>query len=107
VYGSTDNIVADFRSGTHYMGEAFTASANNPPVFSVRLFGTAPFADKGVVVVKDNNVIYTYPNSGDRVVAFTFQDMAPTPGKTSYYYVRGLQADTNIVWVSPMWVTWQ
>jgi len=28
-------------------------------------------------------------------------------GQTSYYYVRGVQTDGQIVWVSPMWVTMQ
>jgi hypothetical protein len=101
VYGSTDNIVADFRSGTHFMGEAFTTST--PPIFLVRLWGTAPF--QKVVVVKDNNVAYS--TSGDRALAFTYQDTAATKGKTSYYYVRGVQTDGQIVWVSPMWVTLQ
>ena len=101
VYGSTDNIVADFRSGTHFMGEAFNTSG--PPVFTVRLWGTAPF--KEVVVVKDNNVVFS--TTGDRVVSFTYQDPTATKGKTSYYYVRGLQTDGQIVWVSPMWVTMQ
>jgi hypothetical protein len=101
MYGSTDNILADFRSGTHFMGETF--SAGSPPVFTVRLWGTAPF--KEVVVVKDNNVVYS--TSGDRVLAFSWQDQTATKGKTSYYYVRGLQTDGQIVWVSPMWVTLQ
>ncbi len=101
IYGSTDNIVADFRSGTHFMGEAFTTSS--APVFTARLFGTAPF--QTVVVVKDNNVVYS--TSGDRVVSFSWQDQAAQKGKTSYYYVRGLQTDGQIVWVSPMWVTMQ
>lgn len=101
MYGSTDNIVADFRSGTHFMGEAFTTSS--APVFTVRLWGTAPF--QTVVVVKDNSVVYS--TSGDRVVSFSWQDTAAQKGKTSYYYVRGLQTDGQIVWVSPMWVTMQ
>ena len=101
MYGSTDNILADFRSGTHFMGEAFTATG--APVFTVRLFGTAPF--QNVVLVKDGNVAYT--TSGDRVLAFSYQDSAAVKGKTSYYYVRGLQTDGQIVWVSPMWVTLQ
>jgi hypothetical protein len=101
MYGSTDNIVADFRSGSHFMGEAFTASS--APVFTVRLWGTNTF--QSVVVVKDNNVVYS--TSGDRAVAFTWQDQTAVKGKTSYYYVRGLQTDGQIVWVSPMWVTLQ
>ena len=101
MYGSTDNILADFRSGTHFMGESFTTAAQ--PVFTVRLWGTAPF--QNVSVVKDNNIVYS--TSGDRVLFFNWQDLTAQSGKTSYYYVRGLQADGQVVWVSPMWVTMQ
>jgi hypothetical protein len=101
LYGSTDYILADFRSGTHFMGEAFTSTS--APQFKVRLWGTAPF--QNVVVVKDNNIVYS--TSGDRVVSFTWQDPTAQRGKTSYYYVRGLQTDGQVVWVSPMWVTMQ
>jgi hypothetical protein len=37
-------------------------------------------------------------------VSFTWRDAEPTAGKESYYYVRGEQADGEIVWVSPMWI---
>lgn len=101
MYGSTDNIVADFRSGTHFMGEAYTSAS--PPVFNVRLWGTNTF--QNVVLVKDGKAVYS--TSGDRVVSFSFQDTSAQSGKTSYYYVRGLQTDGQIVWVSPIWVTMQ
>ena len=100
-YGSTENILADFRAGNHFMGESFITTT--APVFSVRLWGTAAF--QKVVLVKDNNVVFS--TSGDRVMSFTYQDPAPAKGKTSYYYVRGLQTDGQIVWVSPIWVTMQ
>jgi hypothetical protein len=48
-----------------------------------------------------------YSTSGDRVLSFSYQDATAQTGKTSYYYVRGLQADGQIVWVSPMWMTMQ
>jgi hypothetical protein len=101
MYGSTDNILADFRSGSHYMGESF--SVTGAPIFTVRLWGTAPF--QNVVLVKDGNAVYS--TSGDRVIAFTYQDQSVVKGKQSYYYVRGTQTDGQIVWVSPMWVTSQ
>jgi hypothetical protein len=69
----------------------------------VRLWGTAPF--QKVVVVKDNNIVFS--TGGDRFVAFNYQDMTQQKGQTSYYYVRGLQTDGQIVWVSPIWVTMQ
>ena len=83
------------------MGEYFTTSS--APVFTVRLWGTAPF--QNVSLVKDNNIVYS--TSGDRVLSFSYQDPTAQKGKTSYYYVRGLQTDGQIVWVSPMWVTLQ
>jgi len=101
LYASTDNILAEFRSGEHLMGDAFsTASA---PSFEVKLTGTAPFSK--VVIVKNNQYVYSQePNSAN--VSFTWRDANPTPGKVSYYYVRGDQANGEIVWVSPMWVTY-
>ena len=101
VYGSTDNILADFRSGSHYMGESFTSSS--APEFAVQLWGTNAF--QNVSVIKDNEVVYS--TSGDSVLSFTWQDTAAQSGKTSYYYMRGLQTDGQVVWVSPIWVTLQ
>jgi len=101
VYGSTDAILADFRSGPHFMGDAFTTST--APVFSAKLWGTNAF--QNVSVIKDNNVVYS--TSGDRVVAFSWADNTLAKGTTSYYYVRGVQTDGQIVWVTPMWVTMQ
>ena len=102
VYGATDNILADVRSGTHFMGEEFTTA--EAPTLTVKLEGTAPFAK--VYIVKDNNYVYT-AEPQTRNVSFTWKDNAPEKGKTSYYYVRGEQADGELVWVSPMWITMQ
>ena len=100
VYGSTDNIIADFRSGNHIMGDAFTVTA--APELAVKLQGTANF--RKVYVVKNNKYVYTL-DPGKSTVEFTWRDNDATKG-TSYYYVRGEQEDGNIVWVSPMWITY-
>ena len=100
VYGATDNILADFRSDGHFMGEEF--SVNRAPKLDVRLEGTAAFAK--VYVVKDGAYVYT-TEPGSRIVDFSWTDATSEKGKTSYYYVRGEQADGEIVWVSPMWIT--
>ena len=100
VYGATDNILAEFRSGAYIMGDSFSTA--KAPEFKVKLHGTGPFAK--VVVIKNGNYVYTaQPNRP--VVEFTWRDATPDKGKTSYYYVRGEQADGEVVWVSPMWVT--
>ncbi len=103
VYGATDNIIlADVRSGSHMMGEAFETAES--PALTVKLTGTAPFAK--VQIVKDNHYVYsTEPHTAS--VEFQWRDMAAEPGKTSYYYVRGEQQNGEIVWVSPMWITYR
>ncbi len=101
VYAATDNVIADVRSGSHVMGDAFSTST--APELSVKLIGTAPFAK--VVIVKDSKYVYsTQPNSKN--VEFKWRDYAPQAGKTSYYYVRGEQENGELVWASPFWITY-
>ncbi len=102
VYASTDNIVADVRSGQYMMGDAFTAAA--APELKVRLVGTAPFAK--VHIIKDNQYVYS-AEPRKATVEFTWRDTAAQAGKTSYYYVRGEQEDGELVWASPMWITYR
>jgi hypothetical protein len=103
VYASTDNILAEFRSGDHIMGDIFTVS--QPPSFTVKFTGTAPFAK--VVIVKDNKYVYSQePKTA--TVSFNWRDNDAKPGgKASYYYVRGEQQNGEIVWASPMWITYR
>jgi hypothetical protein len=39
-------------------------------------------------------------------VDFTWKDTAPTQAKMSSYYARGEQQNGEIVWASPMWITY-
>ncbi len=106
VYGSTDNIIADFRSKSggkeHMMGDEFTSS--EPPKVSIKLIGTGPFAK--VTLVKDDVEIPLDTPEKSEVNA-TWTDPKPEAGKTSYYYVRGEQKDGELVWASPMWIKYQ
>ena len=102
VYGATDNILADVRCGPHFMGEEFTVGA--APVLRVKLVGTDQFSK--VHIIRDGEIVYSAePNQ--REVTFEWQDVAAERGKTSYYYVRGEQKDGELVWVSPMWITYR
>ncbi len=101
IYAATDNILADVRSGTHMMGDAFSSAT--PVSLQVKLEGTGEFAK--VVIVKDGAYVYsTEPKSAK--VDFTWRDEMAQAGKTSYYYVRGEQANGEVVWASPMWITY-
>lgn len=101
VYGATDVILAEYSCGDHIMGDEFDSP--QPPELNIKLAGTAPFAK--VHIIKDNTYVYT-AEPGTREVEFTWRDAAPERGKQSYYYVRGEQQDGEIVWVSPMWITY-
>jgi hypothetical protein len=101
VYGATDHILAEYRCGDHIMGDAF--SSPTAPVLKVKLAGTAPFSK--VLVVKDSVYVYS-TEPGTANVDFTWRDTNPVKGKTSYYYVRGEQTNGELVWVSPMWITY-
>ncbi len=101
VYAATDNILADVRSGSYMMGDAF--STLELPSLHVKLAGTSKFSK--VVIVKDNQYVYSSePNAA--TVEFSWRDNTPTKGKASYYYVRGEQDNGELVWVSPLWITY-
>jgi len=102
VYGATDNIIADFRCGKYFMGDEFTI--RDKPTFSIHIIGTKPMAK--VQIVKDGKYVYTAtPNQQDVTLEWT--DAQPQAGKTIYYYARGEQSDGELVWISPMWITYR
>ena len=100
VYGATDNILADVRSGGHFMGEEFVSDGR--PTIEVSLKGTADFAK--VAVIKNGRYAYTTDPASSEV-KLSWTDNTASPGDSAYYYVRGEQVDGEIVWVSPMWIT--
>jgi hypothetical protein len=101
-YAATDNIVCDVRSGEHVMGDEFTTAKR--PTLDIRVQGTAAIAK--VHVIRDNKYVYS-AEPKQRNVELHFTDMEAKAGKTSYYYVRVEQADGNLAWVSPMWITYK
>ena len=57
-------------------------------------------------VIRDNKYVYsTEPKTAE--VKLRYTDMDAPSGKTSYYYVRLEQADGNLAWASPMWITYK
>lgn len=99
-YAATDNIVLDVRSGEHIMGDIF--QTNGRPSLRIKALGTAPIAK--LHVVRDNKYALTIEPKTD-TVELTYNDDDAQPGETHYYYVRVEQADGNLAWASPMWIT--
>ncbi|HEX4131346.1 MAG TPA: hypothetical protein VHZ24_15000 [Pirellulales bacterium] len=101
-YAATENIVLVVRSGEHLMGDQF--STKERPTLTIEAEGTGPIAK--LHIVRDNKYVYNVePN--ERQVRRTWTDTDAVPGKKSYYYVRIEQADGDLAWASPMWITYQ
>ncbi len=101
-YAATDNIILEFRSGKHIMGDIF--ETDQKPTFEVIVKGTSPVSK--LSIVRSAKYIHVEePKKSDVKVTFT-DDEAPA-GKTSYYYVRIEQTDGNLAWASPMWITYR
>jgi hypothetical protein len=97
-YGATDNIIVNFQSGTHIMGDEFKTSA--APKLEMEVIGTGKIAK--IDILRDSEVVHTLQPEGDRYSG-TWTDPKPLAGM-HYYYIRVLQADDEIAWASPMWI---
>lgn len=98
-YGATDNIVVDFRCGDRLMGEETTS--DGAPSFRTTVIGTGKLAK--VEILRDSEVVANLPASGTECKS-DWTDPQPRSG-THYYYLRVQQADGELAWGSPIWVT--
>jgi hypothetical protein len=99
VYGATDDIICDVRSGGHIMGDSFDVMA--APKLDIRVIGTKKLAK--IDILKDSKVVESVqPVAAEYQGAWT--DPQPSDG-THYYYIRVQQDDGELAWTSPMWVT--
>jgi len=99
-YGATDNIVLEFRAGTHFMGDEFRAAGRQR--FQVRVVGTGAVAR--VRLIRDGQYLHTV-EPGTKTVAFEYVDQERLTGE-HWYYVRVEQADGELAWSSPVWITY-
>ena len=100
---STDNILAEFRSGDHIMGDAF--STVDAAVVPGEADGHGAVREGARHQGQRVRLLHGAEEGDGGVSPGAIR--SPAAGKTSYYYVRGEQADGEIVWVSPMWITYQ
>ena len=85
-----------------FMGEEFSTA--EAPTLNIKLIGAKKLAH--VTIIKDDVVVHEL-DPDTKEVSLTWTDPKPTAGKTSYYYVRIQQADGNLAWASPMWITYK
>ena len=101
-YAATDNILVAVRSGANIMGDVFTTAKK--PTLDITITGTSPVAK--VHVIRDNKYVYS-AEPKQKEVKLSFTDMDAKEGKECNYYVRVEQADGNLAWASPMWITYK
>jgi hypothetical protein len=104
-YAATRNILLDYRmrvdGKTYLQGDDLTTSSI--PEIRAHIVAAGPL--RKIVVVRDNQYIYSKEPSG-KTFDLTFREPALTAGK-HYYYVRLEQQDRNMAWSSPIWVDYK
>lgn len=100
-YGATDNIVLEFWAGDHFMGDEFVTKGR--PRFRVRVKGTDTVAR--VRLIRDAQYLHTV-EPGSREAAFEYADRETLKGE-HWYYVRAEQANGELAWSSPIWITYR
>ncbi|MBI5801600.1 MAG: hypothetical protein HZA92_12880 [Verrucomicrobia bacterium] len=96
---ATDKIFVEFSCDGKPMGSI--VETKGKPELSFAVNGTA--AIKRVTLVR-NEANYQAWEPGQREFARTFTDAVPLAGENRYY-LRVEQADGNMAWSSPVWVT--
>jgi len=100
-YGATDNILLEFWLGDHFMGEDFSAEANQPIRVKVRGTGVV----EKLQLIRDGNYIYQ-SSPGKQVADLNYRDLEAGPGE-HWYYVRVEQQNGELAWSSPIWVRYR
>jgi hypothetical protein len=100
-YGATDNIVLEFRMGDHFMGDDFTATANQK--IAVKAIGTGKI--DMIHLIRDGKFIHKV-SPGSATAEFEYVDNEAGKG-AHWYYVRVEQANGELAWSSPIWIRYQ
>jgi hypothetical protein len=85
------------------LGEIF--ATDKKPAMKVAVHGTAPI--KVVTIIRNEKDLKRFvPDTKSPDFAANFTDDGPVEGENRYY-LRVEQADGNMGWTSPVWVTYK
>ncbi len=96
---ATDKIFVHLTCNGQPLGSIITTTGT--PTLTLSINGTA--ALKRVTIVRNEQNYHVF-EPGQKTFADTFTDTAPIVGENRYY-LRVEQADGNMAWSSPVWVT--
>jgi len=97
----TDKIFVELSANGQLMGSVF--ETGDKPELTIAVYGTAPL--KRVTIVR-NEANYRPFEPGAKEFEITFTDPAPVAGENRYY-LRVEQADGNMAWSTPVWITYK
>jgi hypothetical protein len=100
-FAATDNMLLLVRCTDHMMGDEFALPSSQKPTLEIHALGTVPIAK--LDVVRNNQYVYSAEPNGVRI-DLHWTDADPPSGGVNYYYVRIQQADSNLAWISPLWI---
>ena len=98
-YGSTDNIILDFRTDKTVQGEEAKISQN--PKFKIHVEGTGPIQQ--LVIFKNFTTVHEMKSDSPKI-EMEWEDTSPVKGE-NHYYIRILQTNGELAWSSPIWLT--
>ncbi|MGH9667159.1 MAG: hypothetical protein ACRD9L_22270 [Bryobacteraceae bacterium] len=104
-YAASRNILLDYRmrvDGKTFLQGDELQSSSLPELYA-KIEAAGPL--KRVVLVRDNQYIYSQEPKGD-VFELHYRENSLTPG-VHYYYVRLEQQDRNMAWSSPIWIDYK
>lgn len=95
-------IFLDFKINGFHMGEEIvTTDPEESRAVTVRVAGTATI--EHIDIIKNNDDLYRHEGGG-QTVEFEYVDQTPA-SESDFYYIRVTQADEEMAWSSPIWVT--
>ena len=107
-YAATRNILLDYRIRASTAKRIFRDDdLSRPraiPEIRAHIQGAGPL--KTVVIVRDNQYIYSIDPKGSTFDLRLSRAAVPEAGDQHYYYVRMEQRDRNMAWSSPIWVNY-
>lgn len=106
-YAATAKIELAFWADEHFMGDAAQVETGRTVSFRIRVRGTARL--RKVELLADGETVHVFKPAKNKAKTDRLKGALKRPAEAGehYYYLRVIQADGNMAWSSPIWLTGQ